>query len=101
MARRTGSFERRSLARERRRVLVRYGPQQGEHLGFTTDLGEKGLFLQGNHLFPPQTRLRLEIGSPEAGRIFQGVVRWVKQVPPAFRRSLRGGMGIQILSQRS
>jgi len=99
MALRLAVLERRKLGRKRRRVEVRYGEGRGTHLGYTTDLGEKGLFLQGNYLFPPTTVLTLEIEQPEGARIARGVVRWVKEVPPAFRRSLRGGMGIELFRE--
>ena len=29
----------------------------------------------------------------------KGVVRWVKEIPQAFRKSLRGGMGVELLPE--
>jgi hypothetical protein len=55
------------------------------------------MFLQGIKLFPPGTRLNLGMELVAGFRQTVGVVRWVKEVPPAFRRSLRGGMGIEFL----
>jgi hypothetical protein len=89
--------EKRSTDRRRRRVPVRYGLEKAQFLGYTSDLGEKGLFLQANHLFYPGTVLRLEIVQEDGERTLRGIVRWVKEVPPAFRRSLRGGMGIELI----
>jgi len=88
--------ERRDHARNRRRISVRYGPEQVRHLGYTSDFGNKGLFLQGNTLYPPNTMLQLTVDLPEGPRAFRGRVRWVKEIPPAFRRTLRGGMGIEL-----
>ena len=98
MGLRLAELERRHIDRRRARVPVRYGPEKPQHLGYTSDCGVKGLFLQGNQLFPPDTELRLELDLPEGPRTVRGIVRWVKDVPPAFRRSTRGGMGIEILS---
>ena len=98
MALRLAEIERRHINRHRTRVAVRYGPEKPQHLGYTRDCGEKGLFLQGNQLFPPDTELRLDLDLPEGPRNVRGIVRWVKEVPPAFRRSMRGGMGIEFLS---
>ena len=89
--------EKRARERSRRRISVRYGPEGARHLGYTTDLGEKGRFLQGNILYPPATVLCLSLDLPEGTKTAQGVVRWVKEVPPAFRRTLRGGMGIELV----
>jgi PilZ domain len=79
-------------------VPVRYGPEKPQYLGYTTDLGRKGLFLQGNQLFPPGAVLELEVMREDGTPSIRGVVRWVKEVPPAFRRSLRGGMGIELIA---
>ena len=100
MALKTAEFERRGRERDRRRIAVRYGVEETAlHLGYTSDLGEKGLFLQGNNLYPPDTILTLVLDCPEGKRSTRGVVRWVKEVPQAFRRSLRGGMGIELLAE--
>ena len=90
--------ERRRRDRQRRRVSVRYGLEKPQYLGYTTDLGRKGLFLQGNQLFPPGAVLQLAVSQEDGKPRIRGVVRWVKEVPPAFRRSLRGGMGIELIA---
>ena len=91
--------EKRTRERNRRRISVRYGPDGARHLGYTTDLGEKGLFLQGNTLYPPGTVLCLFMDLPEGTRTAQGVVRWIKKVPQAFHTTLRGGMGIELIPE--
>ena len=98
MASRPAAAERRRIDRNRRRVSVRYGDEKARFLGYTQEMGEKGLFLQGNQLYPPGTVLRIELELPEGARSARGIVRWVKEVPPAFRRSMRGGMGIELLT---
>ena len=99
MALTSAERERRGRDRSRRRIPVRYGPDSGCHLGYTSDLGEKGLFLQGNTLYPPNTILHLTMEVPEGVRGLRGIVRWVKEVPQAFRRNLRGGMGVELLRE--
>ncbi|PYQ14387.1 MAG: hypothetical protein DMH00_01755 [Acidobacteria bacterium] len=100
MAPRLARQDRRRIDRDRRRISVRYGENAVEFLGYTADLGNNGLFLQGNKLFPPGAVLNLELDLPEGHRRVQGVVRWVKEVPAAFRRSMRGGMGIELPHER-
>lgn len=96
MALKPAMQDRRNLTRDRRRVSVRYGPTGTEFLGYTSDFGDRGLFLQGNKLFPPGTPLVMELDLPQGTRRVLGTIRWVKEVPPAFRRSMRGGMGIEL-----
>jgi len=91
--------EKRTRERSRRRISIRYGPDGARHLGYTTDLGEKGLFLQGNTLYPPDTVLYLSLDLPDGTRTAHGVVRWVKKVPQAFHNTLRGGMGIELIPE--
>ena len=78
---------------------MRYGVERPQYLGYTTDLGRRGLFLQGNQLFPPGAVLELEVTQENDSPRTRGVVRWVKEVPSAFRRSLRGGMGIELIAE--
>jgi PilZ domain-containing protein len=99
MAMRPAPVDRRRIDRDRRRISVRYGSEAARFLGYTQEMGEKGLFLQGNQLFPPGTVLSMELELPEGIRSARGMVRWVKEVPPAFRRSMRGGMGIELLTE--
>ena len=98
MAMRPAAVDRRRKDRDRRRVSVRYGSETERFLGYTQEMGEQGLFLQGNKLFPPGTVASMEIEMPDGIRSARGIVRWVKEVPPAFRRSMRGGMGIELLT---
>ena len=89
--------QKRLQERGRRRIAVRYGLEGARHLGYTADLGETGLFLQGNTLYPPGTVLHLSMDLPDGTRTAQGVVRWVKEVPQSFRKTIRGGMGIELI----
>jgi hypothetical protein len=97
---RSAAADRRKMDRNRRRVSVRYGDEQARFLGYTQEMGDKGLFLQGNQIYPPGTVLNLDLEMPEGTRSARGIVRWVKEVPPAFRRSMRGGMGIELLTEK-
>jgi|SRR5215831_8098002 len=99
MAMRQAAVDRRKAFRLRRRISVRYGDDGSQHLGYTQEADEQGMFLQGNQLYPPGTLLHLQLDTPEGTIEARGIVRWVKQVPSAFRRSMRGGMGIEILSR--
>lgn len=87
--------ERRRHTRVRKRFVVRFGPGDLAHSGYTQDVSDSGVYLQANVIYPPHTILVLQIDYPEKTVSTRGVVRWSKDLPPAFRRSLRGGMGVE------
>jgi PilZ domain-containing protein len=90
--------ERRRHARLRKRYSVRFGPGDLAHSGYTQDVSESGLYLLANILYPPNTVLTLQVDYPESTLTLRGVVRWSKDLPPAFRRNLRGGMGVEFIA---
>lgn len=82
-----------------KRLQVRYGPDIPSHLGFTIDVSESGLFVKATIVYPPGTRLVLDLALPDGATIsLRGEVSWVKRVPPSLARHLRkAGMGIAVL----
>jgi PilZ domain-containing protein len=95
--RRTGR-DRRRHEREKKRFKVEFGPGDLAHSGYSADFSESGLYLQAGVIYPPGTVLALQIEFPEGPWKTRGVVRWSKDLPPAFKRSLRGGMGLEFLA---
>ncbi len=87
--------ERRRYARVKKRIAVRFGPGDLAHSGYTQDVSESGIYLLANMLYPPNTVLVLQVDYPEKTLTLRGIVRWSKDLPPAFRRNLRGGMGVE------
>lgn len=74
---------------------MRFGPGDLAHSGYTDDVSDSGIHLRCTIIYPPHTVLVLQIDYPEKTVSTRGVVRWVKDLPPAFKRSLRGSMGIE------
>ena len=96
----TGSGEgkdRRRHSRHRKRLQVRFGPGDLAHAGYTQDVSESGIYLQAGIIYPPNTVLVLQIEYPDGALTVRGVVRWARDLPPAFKRSLRGGMGLEFV----
>ena len=89
-------MEKRKKSRYPKRLLVRFGKEKLDHLGFTQDISSTGIFLKSNFSFPPLTRLKLEVTLPDDSTIeCFGVVQWAKKVPPALSRLVKkNGMGI-------
>lgn len=97
MAERDSGRERRRHRRHRKRLQVRFGPGDLAHNGYSQDVSEGGIYLQAGIVYPPGTVLLLLIEYPEGAVTVRGVVRWSKDLPPAFKRSLRGGMGVEFV----
>jgi hypothetical protein len=89
--------EHRRHARMKKRLQIRFGPGDLAHSGYTQDISEGGIHLQAEIIYPPGTVLALRIEYPDGTVATRGVVRWSRDLPPAFKRNLRGGMGVEFL----
>jgi len=87
--------ERRRHARTKKRYAVRFGPGDLAHSGYTQDVSDSGLYLLANIIYPPNSVLVIQVEYPEKTITLRGIVRWSKDLPPAFRRNMRGGMGVE------
>jgi len=87
--------ERRRHPRLRKRLAVRFGPGDLAHSGYTEDVSDSGIHLRTTVIYPPNTVLVLQIEYPDKAVTTRGVVRWSKDLPPAFRRNMRGAMGVE------
>ena len=58
-------MEKQKRTRRTKRIEVRFGPEQATDLGFTVDVSETGLFIKTNQVYPPDTRLVLELSLPD------------------------------------
>ena len=89
--------ERRRHTRVKMRLQVRFGPGDLTHSGYSQDISSSGLYLQAGVIYPPGTVLLLEIEYPDGAITKRGVIRWSRDLPPAFKRNLRCGMGVEFL----
>jgi len=91
--------ERRELKRYRKRLQLRYGPEEGSRIGFTEDLSDTGIFLRSTFVHNPNTILQISMNVNGAQDVvFRGRVMWARRVPPNLMNKIKGGMGIHILS---
>jgi len=89
--------ERRRHARVKMRLQVRFGPGDLAHAGYSQDISASGMYLQAGVIYPPGTILVLQIEYPDGALTKRGVIRWSRDLPPAFKRSLRCGMGVEFM----
>lgn len=92
-------MEKQQRTRRTKRIEVRFGPERPADLGFTIDVSETGLFIKTNTVYPPDTRLVLELSLPDRRVLsLRGRVMWAKRVPPQLARHLRkAGMGVELI----
>ena len=89
--------ERRRHARVKTRMQVRFGPGDLAHSGYSQDISASGLYLQAGVIYSPGTILLLQIEYPDGAVTKRGAIRWSRDLPPAFKRNLRCGMGVEFL----
>jgi len=91
-------MEKRSKNRIGKRLIVKFGTEKPDRLGFTEDVSPTGLFIKTNIVSPPGTQLRIELTLPNNSTILvAGVVVWAKQVPHSLVRfAKKNGMGLRL-----
>ena len=96
-------MEKQQRTRRTKRIEVRFGPERPTDLGFTIDVSETGLFVKTNTVYPPDTRLVLELSLSDRRVLsLRGRVMWAKRVPPQLARHLRKtGMGVELIDPPS
>lgn len=90
---------RQQLARRyRKRIEVKYGPDNPVHTGYTGNLSLTGVMLRAVRVYTPGSTLELELKLP-TGQIcrLKGLVRWAREGPVGLLSSGRIGMGIKMI----
>jgi len=92
-------MEKRGKRRFLKRLSVRFGDQKPDRAAFTHDLSSTGIFLKTTVVFPPNTKLYIELTLPDEKVIrCRGIVMWAKRIPPALSRIIqKHGMGVHLL----
>lgn len=92
-------MEKRGKKRFLKRLSVRFGNQKLDRTAFTHDLSSTGIFLKTNFVFPPNTKLQIELSLPDEKIVrCRGIVMWAKRIPPSFNRVIQKyGMGVHLL----
>ena len=90
-------MDNRQMQRSRKRLKVRFGTDQLEHVAFTDNLSLGGFFIQTTKVLKPGTRLRIQLTTRDGDLVLvEGRVRWAKKVHPQLIRKIKAGMGVMI-----
>jgi len=92
--------EKRNSRRFRRRFQLRFGTEKPSRLAYTEDFGPSGMFIRTSSIFPPGTRLIIEVTLTDNSLVrFSGMIRWSKSVPPNLMHLVKkSGFGIKIIN---
>jgi len=86
-----------SSKRARRRVEVRYGPDQPQFIGYSGNVSRSGIMVRAIRVFAPGTVLNLELKFPDGTFWVRGEVVWAREGSVQFLSTGRVGMGINFL----
>jgi hypothetical protein len=84
--------------RLKKRLSVKFGHDELEHIGYTSDVSSQGLCLEARTVYRPGIVLNVELKTREGETVLlQGEVRWAKKAPArVISHRLKSGMGINI-----
>ncbi|OGW50485.1 MAG: hypothetical protein A2078_16020 [Nitrospirae bacterium GWC2_57_9] len=90
--------DKRDTKRQQKRLTLRFGKERPEKFGFTEDISRNGLFIKTVSPYSPNTRVYIDIITPDKGIIrVEGTVRWIKRAPATLVHMVnKCGMGIMI-----
>ena len=83
--------------RARRRIEVRYGPDEAQFIGYSGNVSRSGIMVRAIRVFAPGTVLHLELKFPDGTFYVLGEVVWARHGPVQFLSTGRVGMGINFL----
>ena len=88
----------RSTPRINRRLTVRFGPRELEHLGYTIDISAEGLFIGANTVYKSGGRLLIQLTTrADETVLLTGEIRWAQKMPAQYAHKVKSGMGIRIV----
>jgi hypothetical protein len=85
--------------RKFKRISLRFGLHTPDYQATGIQISGQGLFISTSHpIYPPRSKLVIEIFKPNGSHIVQAVVRHAKKMPRLVMSNERSGMGIQFIS---
>jgi len=86
-----------STRRSRKRIEVRYGPDEPRFIGYSGNLSKAGIMVRTIRVFAPGTLLQLELKLPGGTVRVRGEVVWAREGTVGWLATGRVGMGISFI----
>jgi hypothetical protein len=84
--------------RSRKRLTVRFGLNQPEHIGYSANISSSGMMIRTGRVFAPGTRLHLKVEVVPRALRLQGIVVWARAGDPRWIATGRVGMGLKFIN---
>ncbi len=88
---------RQASKRARKRVEVRFGPDEPSFIGYSGNVSRTGIMVRTVRVFAPGTILHLELRFPAGAFRMRGVVAWAREGGVQWLSTGRVGMGITFI----
>lgn len=84
--------------RNKKRLSVKFGHGQPDHVGYLSDVSSQGFFVESGTVYKPCVVLSFELTTRDRDIIvLEGRVQWSKKGAPRLNHIMQSGMGIYIL----
>lgn len=90
--------DKRNIKRLKKRLTVRFGMEEASRVAFSEDISRTGMFIKTANIYPPNTRIKLDLDISGATVQMEARVMWAKKVPQnLFHLVKKSGMGVRFL----
>jgi hypothetical protein len=91
--------DKRDIRRVRKRLSVRFGTEDAAgRVAFSEDISRTGMFIKTANIYPPNTRIKLDLDLSGNSVQVEARVMWAKKVPQnLFHLVKKSGMGVRFL----
>lgn len=90
--------ESRQEKRIKKRLTVKFGHDQLDHIGYLSDVSSQGFFVESRIVYKPGVVLNCELATRNGAMVLvEGRVQWSKKGAPRLNHIMKSGMGIHIL----
>jgi len=89
-------MEKRREKRLKKRVMVKFGENNYERLGFTSNVSFGGLHIDSTQILPSGKEITILLEDNDKIYSLKGVVRWSIKYPSHFYSYMLSGMGIKL-----
>lgn len=90
--------DKRDIKRIKKRLTVRFGTDEAARVAFSEDISRTGMFIKTANIYPPNTRIMLDLDISGNSVRVEARVMWAKKVPQnLFHLVKKSGMGVRFL----
>jgi hypothetical protein len=90
--------DKRDIKRLKKRLTMRFGTDEIARVAFSEDISRTGMFIKTANIYPPNTRIMIDLDVSGVSVRLEARVMWAKKVPQnLFHLVKKSGMGVRFL----